>query len=298
MPQQPRLGVAYPHNELGGSPEALHRFATTVERLGYDHLSLFDHVIGAVPGPRDHPMPERVYTERDAFHDPLVAFGYIAAVTSRLELVTGVLILPQRQTVLVARQAADVDLLSGGRLRLGVGLGYNPVEYQVLGMDWRTRARRIAEQIPYLRQLWSGEPITFTGEFDRIDRAALNPAPTRPIPIWCGGSSEPALRRAAELADGFIFGYAMNEAADRSWLRLQDLLRAQGRPVEGFRAVFNLLGESTGSWLEPSLAAMPRLRAAGATDLVVTSARNGLGSLDEHLEFLAEIKARADEVLR
>lgn len=292
-----RLGVAYPQSELGGDPTALHRFAVAAEDLGYDHLLMFDHVVGAVRAERDLPMPARSYDERDPFHDPLVAFGYLAAVTRRIELVTGILILPQRQTVLVARQAADVDLLSGGRLRMGVGIGYNPVESEALGATWAVRGRRMDEQIPFLRQLWTGEPVTFTGEFDQIDRAALNPHPTRPIPIWCGGSSEPAFRRAARLADGFVFGYGFQESAYQAWLRVQELLREEGRAVDDFRSLFVLLAEETGSWVERTIGVLPQLREAGATDATVVSGRNGLATVDEHIAFIAEVKARADAVV-
>jgi probable F420-dependent oxidoreductase len=299
MTTRVRLGVTFPQDELSRDPLALRRFALAAEELGYDHVLLYDHVVGAVRGTRrEPPVPDRSYGERDPFHDPLVAFGYLAAITQRIELITGILILPQRQTVLVARQAADVDLLSGGRLRLGVGIGYNPVEYHALGVSWKTRGRRLEEQIPYLRRLWGGEPVTFEGEFDQIDRAAVCPPPSRPIPIWLGGSSEAAFRRAARLADGFIFGYGLRDEAVRSWQRVRELLNEEGRPVDGFRAVFNLLPDRPGAWLEPTVGALQRLRAAGATDIAVTSGRNGLGTLDEHIRFITELKARADAELR
>jgi probable F420-dependent oxidoreductase len=294
-----KLGVSFPQDELGGDPGALFRFATAAEELGYEHVLMYDHVVGAVHGvERTPPQPERSYDEKDTFYDPLIAFAYLAAVTRRIELVTGILILPQRQTVLVARQAADVDLLSGGRLRLGVGIGYNPVEYHALGERWTSRGRRLDEQIPYLRLLWSGEPVTFTGEFDQIDRAAVYPPPARPIPIWLGGSSEAAFRRAAKLGDGFIFGYGMRHEAVRAWRRVQELLDEEGRDPAPFRAVFNLLPEHPGSWLAQTVDTLPRLRDEGVTDVAVTSARHGLTTLDQHLDFITEVKTRADRVLR
>lgn len=296
----PKLGVAYPQNELGGDPVALHRFGVAVEELGYDHLLMYDHVVGAVHGvDREPPLPERSYHEKDPFHDPLVAFAYLAAVTQRIELVTGVLVLPQRQTALVARQAADVCLLSGGRLRLGVGLGYNHVEYHALGEDFSTRGRRMAEQIPHLRRLWTGEPVTFTGDFDQIDRAAVYPPPHEQIPIWYGGATESAFRRAAELADGFIFGYGFREQAVQAWERVQELLRDNGRSVNGFRALFNLLPESTGSssTIEHVIDTIPRLRDAGATDVTISSARHGLATVEQHIDFIADVKSAADKAL-
>ena len=136
------------------------------------------------------------YDENDPFHDPFVMFAYLAAITDRIELATGVLILPQRQTVLVAKQAADLDLLSGGRLRLGVGVGWNYVEYDALGEDFSTRGRRADEQIGYLRELWRGDVVSFDGEFDSVDRGVVIPGPRRQIPIWVGGFSRRAFERA------------------------------------------------------------------------------------------------------
>ncbi len=294
-----RLGVAFPQNELGGDPTALERFGVAVEELGYDHILIYDHVVGAVHGvDRDPPLPAASYHEKDPFYDPFVAYAYLSALTTRVELVTGILILPQRQTALVARQAADVALLSRGRLRLGVGVGYNPVEYHALGQDFRTRGRRLDEQVPYLRELWTGEPVTFEGEFDRIDRAATFPPPFEPIPIWFGGFSEAAFQRAARLGDGFIFGYGWRDSAYEAWARVQELLREQGRDVEDFRAVFNLLPDRAGAETVDSIvAALPRLMAAGATDATISTARHGLVTLDDHLGFLAEVRARADEVV-
>lgn len=287
-----RIGVAFPQNELAGDPDALAVFARAVEDLGFDHLLMYDHVVGAVPGvERTVRMPARAYTDKDPFHDPLVAFAYLAAITNHLEFVTGVLILPQRQTALVARQAADVALLSRGRLRLGVGLGYNPVEYHALGQDFSRRGKRMAEQIPYLRALWTGEPQTFTGESDQIDRAAAFPPPEEPIPIWYGGSSEAAFRRAADLADGFIFGYAFSDDAIAGWARVKDLLDERGRGTEGFRAVFNLLPDTIGSSsLDDIVERLPVLEDAGATDVTVTTARQGLHGLDAHISFLTELR--------
>lgn len=296
MSDRLRIGVAFPQNELAGDPDALHVFARAVEDLGFDHLLMYDHVVGAVPGVhREVSMPDRAYTDKDPFHDPLIAFAYLAAVTERIELVTGVLILPQRQTALVARQTADVALLSRGRLRLGVGLGYNPVEYHALGQDFSRRGRRMAEQIPYLRALWSGQPQTFSGTFDQIDRAAAFPPPEEPIPIWYGGSSEPAFQRAAELADGFIFGYAFSDNAIAAWGRVRELLRERGRDTEEFRAVFNLLPDTVGSSsLSDIVTRLPVLKEAGATDVTVTTARQGLRGLDAHIAFLTELRLDAD----
>src|ERR1700722_8012266 len=177
-----KIGVIYPQTELKGDPGAVRRIGLAAEELGYHHLLTYDHVLGAT---HDR-MPKLTgpYTEKDPFHDPFVMFAYLAGITKRLELVPGILILPQRQTVLVARQAADLDLLSGERLRLGVGIGWDYVEYDSLGQDFRRRGKRVGEQISLLRRLWSEPLVKFEGAFDRVDRGTLNPRPRRPIPIW------------------------------------------------------------------------------------------------------------------
>src|SRR6202020_2575346 len=166
-----KIGVIYPQTELKGDPAAVYRIGLAAEQLGYDHLLTYDHVLGATHD--REPKLSGPYTDKDPFHDPFVMFAYLAGMTQRIELVCGVLILPQRQTVLVARQSADLDLLSGGRFRLGVGLGWNYVEYDALGQDFKTRGRRASEQIALLRKLWTEPLVTFQGEFDHVDRASL-----------------------------------------------------------------------------------------------------------------------------
>ena len=166
-----KIGAVYPQTELRGDPEAVRRIGLAVESLGYDHLLAYDHVVGAVHADRE-PKLWGPYTEHDPFHDPFVMFAYLAGITERIEFATGAPILPQRQTVLVAKQAADLELLSGGRLRLGVGVGWNYVEYDAVGQDFHTRGRRADEQIGYLRQLWNNEVSSFDGEFDTLERAS------------------------------------------------------------------------------------------------------------------------------
>ncbi|MEI8261643.1 MAG: TIGR03619 family F420-dependent LLM class oxidoreductase, partial [Actinomycetes bacterium] len=189
-----KVGAIYPQNEMHGDPAALHDIGLAVEGLGYDSLLFFDHVVGADRVNREPPL-WGPYDETDSFHDPFVAFGYLAAITSRIELATGVLILPQRQTVLVAQQAADADLMSGGRLRLGVGTGWNWVEYDALNEEFATRGPRLDEQITLLRELWEKPIVSFKGDFHELERCCINPRPARAIPIWIGGFSEPAFRR-------------------------------------------------------------------------------------------------------
>jgi probable F420-dependent oxidoreductase len=227
------IGVAYPQIELRGDPAAVGEFGRAVEDLGFDHILAYDHVLGAVHANRTPPLTGP-YTERDPFHDPFVMFAYLAAITERISFTTGILVLPQRPTALVARQASDVDLLSGGRLRLGVGIGWNYVEYEALGQDFHTRGARQEEQIELLHRLFVEPVVDFSGRFDRIDRAALVPKPTRSIPIWLGGSGEKAFDRAARLADGFIFFGGGTDHAISSWNQIRERVGDLGRPVQDF----------------------------------------------------------------
>ena len=221
-----KIGVIYPQTELRGDPEAVHRIGLAAEELGYDHLLAYDHVLGATHD--REPKLTGPYTDKHPFHDPFVMFAYLAGMTQRIEFVTGILILPQRQTVLVARQAADLDLLSHERFRLGVGIGWNYVEYDSLGQDFHSRGKRVGEQISLLRRLWSEPLVDFDGTFDRIDRAALNPRPRRTIPIWFGGFADVALRRAAALGDGFIFVDGAGDALELA-SRMRQFLKEAGR---------------------------------------------------------------------
>ena len=201
-----RLGVSFSHPDLGDDPGFFKDFAQAVEGAGFDHLLAAEHVVG---GHRDRAGDEKVHTAEVPYHEPFVLFGFLAGVTTRLELVTSILILPQRQTVLVAKQAAELDLLSGGRLRLGVGLGRNWMEYEALNEDFENRGRRIEEQVDVLRQLWTEELVTYDGTWHHLDRMGLNPMPVqRPIPIWMGSYVgqvvEQVIRRIGRLADGWF----------------------------------------------------------------------------------------------
>ena len=229
-----RIGAIYPMTDLGGSPTAIRRIGLLVEQLGYDHLLAYDHTLGAEHSARS-PSLTGPYDENDPFHDPFVMFAYLAGITVRIRFFTGVLILPQRQTALVARQAADVALLSDNRLTLGVGVGWNYVEYGALGQTFERRGRRIEEQIPLLRRLWTEPVVDFLGTFDAIDRAGIPPRPTQPIPIWMGGYTKAAMRRAVEMADGFLF-FGNDESTAAQWTHLKAMLAEAGRPIEGFGA--------------------------------------------------------------
>jgi probable F420-dependent oxidoreductase len=279
-----QIGLVYPQIELGGDPEAVRRIGRATEALGFDHLLAYDHVLGAVHADRIPPLVGP-YTERDPFHDPLVMFAHLAAVTERIGFVTGILVLPQRQTALVARQAADVDLLSGGRLRLGVGIGWNHVEYQALGEDFGTRGAREEEQIALLRRLWTEPVVDFSGRFDRIDRAAITPKPTRPIPIWLGGYGEAAHERAARVGDGFIFG-GRTEDVFGAWDRIRERVVQHGRPVESFGGEYVIMSRKSPHEVAAKIAAW---RDAAGTHAAVLTMGLGVGSTDAHIEYLAAI---------
>ncbi|MEO8692347.1 MAG: LLM class F420-dependent oxidoreductase [Acidimicrobiales bacterium] len=279
-----QIGVVYPQTELRGDPQAVRRIGKAVEDLGFDHLLTYDHVLGAVHADRARPLTGP-YTERDPFHDPFVMFAYLAGITERLQFATGVLILPQRQTALVARQATDVDLLSGGRLRLGVGVGWNHVEYEALGQNFRTRGAREEEQIELLRRLFSESVVDFSGRFDRVDRASLVPQPARSIPIWLGGFGEVAFERAARLADGFIFGGGLEYCID-AWHQMRDRLGVLGRSVDDFGADYTALTREGPSEIPAKVDAW---RAAGGTHVSVVTMGLGLDSIDGHIDYIASV---------
>lgn len=281
-----KIGFVYPQVELRGDPEAVRRIGTGLESLGYDHLLTYEHVLGAVHEGRE-PRLTGPYTEKQPFHDPFVMFAHLAALTQRLELVTGILILPQRQTALVARQAADVDLFCGGRLRLGVGIGWNYVEYEALGQDFRTRGRREEEQIQLLRRLWTEPLVSFSGQFDRIDRAALNPRPARPIPIWLGGRSEAAYQRAVRLGDGFIFP---PDQWIEGWKLIEKGLHEAGRDAAQFGREM-IIGRQDKTPADIA-ARIEQCREAGFTHVAIDTMGKGLSTAQAHLELLADVRQR------
>jgi probable F420-dependent oxidoreductase len=278
-----KVGIIYPQIELQGDPEAVRLIGLATEELGFDHLLVYDHVLGATHD-REPKLPGP-YTEKDPFHDPFVTLAYLAAITSRIELVTGVIILPQRQTVLVARQAADLDLLSGERLRLGVGTGWNYVEYEALGEDFATRGKRFSEQIDLLRQLWSEPLVEFAGQFDRVDRAALLPKPRRQIPIWMGGYSDVALKRAARTGDGFIFADGLGDSIKYA-ARLRELLQEEGRS-QGFGLQCNML-RAKGA--EAVVERVLQWRDAGGTHVGVNTMGMGFATIEQHLGYIEEVR--------
>ncbi len=225
-----KIGVTFPQTEIGPDPGGIREFVQAAEELDFAHLVVYDHVLGADPSVR--PGWSGFYDKSHMFHEPMVLFGYLAAITQRLELFSGVLILGQRQTALVAKQAAEVDVLSGGRLRLGIGIGWNDVEYEALGQDFHNRGKRCEEQMAVLRALWTQEIVSFDGRWHTITAAGLNPLPVqRPIPLWIGGRAEAVIERTGRLADGWlppVFLQAGDEAAE-AFARLRGYAREAGR---------------------------------------------------------------------
>ena len=281
-----KFGVVFPQTEVSSDPQALPAIAKAVEQCGYDSLLFYDHVVGAQHADREPPL-WGPYTEADPFHDPFVAMGYAAAITSHIELATGVLILPQRQTVLVAQQATDVDLLSNGRLRLGVGTGWNYVEYHALGQDFASRGRRLSEQVPLLRRLWSEPLVSFKGQFDQIDRGCINPRPRRAIPVWFGGFGEAAFKRAAKMGDGFSFAGDV-ETALAGLERTRELLAEEGRDIAGFGCELILTRARTAADVARTA---EQWAAVGGTGVSVLTMKVGLDGYAAHVEYIAEVAA-------
>jgi probable F420-dependent oxidoreductase len=282
-----QLGVIFPQTEIGADPKGVRDFVQATEELGYAHLIVFDHVLGADVS--RHPGWEGPYTHRDMFHEPFVLYGYLAALTQRLELVTAVIILGQRQTALVAKQAAEVDVLSGGRLRLGVGIGWNAVEYEALNEDFHNRGRRCEEQIAVLRALWTQEVVDFHGRWHRITHAGLNPLPVqRPIPLWLGGRAEAVVKRVARLADGWFPQFAPDDAGRRTIERLHAYAREAGRDAAtiGIEGRIAIASNASDTWARQAEA----WQALGATHLSVNTMRAGLHSPAEHITAIRRFK--------
>ncbi len=285
-----QIGAFFPTRDMPADPSQIRDWAQAAEGMGYDYLEVSDHVLGAdrtaLPG------FEGPYDVDDSFHETFCTLSFIAAVTERVGLASGVLILPQRQTALVAKQAAQVDVLSNGRLRLGVGVGWNPVEYQALGEDWTKRGRRQVEQVELMNQLWTQRTVTYEGTFDRVMHAGVNPLPIqRPIPVWFGGGADPVLRRAARLGQGWIplgnpgsktgamleslRGYLKDEGRDPSTFGIEAWIRYGDGEPDGWR-------KTAERWLE-----------LGATHLTFYTSGQGAGPLDKQI---AAMRAYKDAV--
>ena len=223
-----KIGAILPQTEIGADPGAVREFAQAAEDLGYEHLIAFDHVLGVDAS--KHEGFSGPYNHTHMFHEPFVMFGYLAGLTKSIEMVTGILILGQRQTALVAKQAAEVDVLTGGRLRLGIGVGWNAVECEGMGENFHTRGRRCVEQIELMRALWTQEVVNFEGRYHQVTHAGINPLPVqRPIPVWIGGYAEAVLRRIGQIADGWFPLFGLDAGALEAVARVREYAKEAGR---------------------------------------------------------------------
>lgn len=283
-----KLGVVFPQTEIGDDVEVIRDFAVGAEEAGFDFLAAYDHVIGHRPADVERWHEMGPYTDADAFHEIFVLFSYLAAITQRLEFVTEVLVLPQRQTVLVAKQAAELQLLSGGRLRMGIGVGWNPEEYRALGMSFNDRGKRVVEQVTLLRRLWNEELVSHESVYHTLHNMGLKPRPrTPPIPIWIGGSASVALKRAATIGDGFVFDHAVADAP-KVLTELRRYLTEAQRDVSSFGLAARI--QLTPA-IDDALAEAAQWRSLGITHLSVNTMKSGISDprekLDLTIRFLA-----------
>ncbi|MCG8546229.1 MAG: LLM class F420-dependent oxidoreductase [Alphaproteobacteria bacterium] len=284
-----RIGVAFPTTEIGTDPAVIRAFAKAAEELGYDHITLIDHVLQS--GTAEADDWRAYYTRDNMFHEPMVLFGFLAAATQRIELATAILILPQRPTVLVAKQAAQIDVLTGGRLRLGVGIGWNRLEFDALGQNFRNRARRIEEQVSVLRALWTNELVTYEGEWHRIEDAGINPLPVQqPIPIWFGAFEDPAIRRAGRLADGWYLNPRVgpDDEAKRQIEISHESARDEGRDPAalGIDTTLHIGAEGPQAWA----ARVEEWRALGASHVTLRTMYAGLETPDDHIDAMRRFR--------
>jgi probable F420-dependent oxidoreductase len=282
-----QIGVVFPQTEIGDDPTLIRDYIQTAEELGFSHLLVYDHVLGA--NPQREGGWKGPYTHLTPFHEVFVLLSYAAALTTRLGLVTGVLILPQRQTALVAKQAASLDVLSGGRLRLGVGLGWNQVEYTSLNENFHNRGKRIEEQVALMRRLWTEPLITYQGKWHTLPDAGLNPLPVqRPIPVWFGGSEPRALRRIARIGDGWIAlqrnALEAKPALDMFDRFLEEAGRTRSQVCLEARIPYTQ-NPGTGLSGDPTLweITLHDWQAAGATHLSLNTMGSGFTSPQDHI---------------
>jgi probable F420-dependent oxidoreductase len=287
-----KIGVVFPQTEIGADPGAVRAYAQRVEQLGFSHVLAYDHVVGADPSV--HTGWSGPYDLHTTFHEPLVMFGYLAGITTSVELVTGIIILPQRQAVLVAKQATELDVLTGGRMRLGVGLGWNAVEFEALDMDFNTRGQRMEEQIELMRRLWTEPSVTFSGKFHHVTGAGLAPLPVQqPIPVWIGAQSPRAYRRVGRLADGWFPMMAPGPDLEAAREVVHQAAVVAGRDPNTIGMEGRLSWSANPEEIAEGLRAWER---AGATHVSVNTMGADLRSVDDHLAAL-ETAAKAAKSL-
>jgi probable F420-dependent oxidoreductase len=279
-----KIGVVFPQTEIGNDPAVIRDFAQAVEGMGFNHLLVYDHVLGA---DRDRPGGFAGPYDKDTpFHEPFVLFGYLAGVTQTIELVTGVIILPQRQAALVAKQSAEVAVLSGGRLRLGIGVGWNAVEYEALGESFSNRGQREEEQVQVIRALWENETIDFQGRWHRVPHAGINPRPESRIPIWFGGTADALLERAARLGDGWMPLVPPDEHGKLATDKIRQHLDGAGRDPESFgiEPQARIAGGNPERWRKHAAG----WHELGATHISIVTMGANLSRPEDHLKAASE----------
>ncbi len=274
------VGILFPQTEYGSDPGAIREFAQTAEDLGFSHILTYEHVLGVDP---NRPGWKGIYSFEDPFFEPFSLLSFMAGVTERVSFLTSILILPQRQTVLAAKQAATLDVLSGGRLRFGVGIGWNEPEYVALGKDFHNRGRRVEEQIDLMRTLWTQPLVNFSGQWEKVEDSGLNPLPIQqPIPIWFGGHADPVIRRAARMGDGWIPNYRTAEDARPHFDKLGGYLEESGRSSSEFGIEVRLHYQEGDPERLGGL--MQDWKAGGATHMGLSTLRSRLNGPAEHLK--------------
>ncbi len=286
------IGAVIPHHEIGTDPGAIKAYAQGAEELGVTHLLIYDHVVGV---DRNRPGGfEGPYDSNVGFHEPMVLFGFLAACTTTVDLVTAILILPQRQTVLVAKQAAEIAVLSNNRLQLGIGVGWNRVEYDALNENFGNRGKRQEEQVDLMRRLWTDDVFTYDGEFHHFEHAGILPRPSAPIPILFGGSAPALIERCARLGDGWI---PLGSPNDKSAARIAELHRIRdeaGLPWDGFR--IQAQAQWGGGTPERWQSHAQKWLDLGATHLAIATHNAGDTDVDGHLARIAEYQAAVADV--
>lgn len=294
-----KIGVVFPQTEIGTDPTAITDYVQACEGMGYDHVIAFDHVMGANPGSRLG--WSGTYSHVDMFHEPFVLFGFLSGITKRIKFVTAVIILPQRQSALVAKQAATLDVLSEGRLRLGIGIGWNDVEYEALGENFHNRGIRSEEQIEVMRALWTQDLVTYDGRWHKIVDAGINPLPVqRPIPIWIGGGADVVLRRIAKIGDGWFPQIRPDAEGQAKIEKLWQYARSEGREtssigIESWISIRNKDGsiKDPAEWRNEIIS----WERVGATHISVNTMGAGLDSPQKHIEVVASFKNVADQII-
>ncbi len=274
-----QLGIVFPTTEIGNDPAAIREWTQAAEDMGYEYVLFSDHIVGG--NPVTYPKA-RGNTAATPYHEPFVTMGYLAAVTSRIKLTTGVLVLPQRQTALAAKQAAEVDVLSGGRLILGVGVGGSKLEYEAQHENIHDRGRRLDEQIEVLRLLWTQPAVTFHGKYHDLSDVAINPRPVQqPIPIWVGGRADAVLERAGRVADGWVpsSGTDLGPMIEK----IARAAEAAGRSIDDVLVAPRVM-EPLESGPEDWLAMAEAWREQGARCVFLNTRGQGLKSVQEHLD--------------